>query len=143
MKDERTRAFDLDAPVRRYITKKLIAVEHDSTVQDAASRMVEFGISSLAVLRDREVVGFFTDADIKERVVAAGRSPAVPVSEIMTTELITADVTEPIRRILDLMSDHRIKHVLITEHESIVGIITLRDVVDMERRRLETYIAGE
>lgn len=143
MKNERTQAFDLDSPVRRYITKKLIGVEHDETVQDAAGRMVEFGISSMAVLRDDEVVGFFTDADIKERVVAAGKPPSVPVSEIMTTELITADVTEPIRRILDLMSDHRIKHVLVTEQGSIVGIITLRDVVDMERRRLETYIAGE
>ncbi len=134
---------EFDMPVRRFVTKRLIGVEKETSIQEGVAKMVDFNISSLAVLEDEEVVGFVTDADIKERVVAQDRSANEPVSKIMTTELITADINTTIRAVLAIMSRHKIKHILITEKEKTVGIITLRDLETMDRQKFETYIARD
>jgi CBS domain-containing protein len=104
--------------------------------------MVEFQVGSLVVY-DEQVVGFFTQGDIIERVVARGLSSAEPVDRIMTRELITADIDTPAHEVLELMQQHQIRHVLITEGERITGLFSLRDLIDMERQLFETAISRE
>jgi signal-transduction protein with cAMP-binding, CBS, and nucleotidyltransferase domain len=133
----------LDVPVRRYVTKKLIGVEKDTSIQNSVARMVDFDISSLTVTEGENVVGFLTDSDIKRRVVAGGVSPSEPIESVMTRDLITADINSTVKDVLAVMSEHSIKHVLITEESGIVGILTLRDIEDVGRQKLETYIARE
>jgi signal-transduction protein with cAMP-binding, CBS, and nucleotidyltransferase domain len=133
----------LDVPVRRYVTKKLIGVEKDTSIQNSVARMVDFDISSLTVTEGENVVGFLTDSDIKRRVVAGGVSPSELIESVMTRDLITADINSTVKDVLAVMSEHSIKHVLITEESGIVGILTLRDIEDVGRQKLETYIARE
>ncbi len=133
----------LDVPVRRYVTKKLIGVEKDTSIQKSVARMVDFDISSLTVTEGENVVGFLTDSDIKRRVVAGGVSPSEPIESVITRDLITADINSTVKDVLAVMSEHSIKHVLITEEGEIVGILTLRDIEDVGRQKLETYIARE
>lgn len=133
----------LDVPVRRYVTKKLIGVEKGRTIQESVARMVDFDISSLTITERDKVVGFLTDSDIKQRVVAGGVSSSEPIESVMTTNLITADINSTVKETLAVMSEHSIKHVLITDGEEIVGILTLRDIEDVGRQKLETYIARE
>jgi CBS domain-containing protein len=104
--------------------------------------MVEFQIGSLVVYNEK-VVGFFTQGDIIERVVATGLSYSEPVSKIMTRELITADIDTPVHEVLELMQQHQIRHVLITEDGRIIGLFSLRDLIDWERQLFETTIASE
>jgi CBS domain-containing protein len=143
VKPEALRQEQLKTPIREYVTKKLVAVDIGKTIREAAQKMVEFGISSIAIEDEGAICGFITDTDLKEKVVAAGRSPAEEVKEIMTTDLITADINDSVDQILRLMADNKIKHVLIRENKEITGIITLRDVQDISRQKLETYIARE
>jgi len=135
--------LEFDSPIRRFVTKRLIGVDKEVSIRDAVSKMVDFNISSMTVLEGEEVIGFFTDADIKERVVARGLSCQEPVNDIMTTDLITADINFSIREVLEIMSKHGIKHILVTEQRKTVGIITLRDLETMDRQKFETYIARE
>lgn len=130
-------------PIREYVTKKLIAVGADASIREAARRMVQFDISSVVIGNNDSVVGFLTDADLKSRVVAAGLDASRPVSDIMTTDLITADIDAAVEEVMELMARHRIKHVLVTEQDEIIGIMTLRDLVNIERQKLETFIARE
>ena len=130
-------------PIREYYTSKLIGVSANSTIREAAQRMTEFGVSSLVVEQDGKVVGFFTDSDLKSRVVAAGLETEKPVSDIMTRNLVTAPADTEVSQALATMARHRIKHLLVTESDQIVGVVTLRDLVDPERQKLETQIARE
>jgi CBS domain-containing protein len=143
MKEKVREAIRLDVPVRRYVTKKLIAVEKGTSIQESAGRMVEFDISSLAVVEKGKVTGFITDSDIKKRVVAGGVDVREPIDTVMTTDLITADINTGVGEIMEIMAENTIKHVLITEGEKTVGVITMRDIEDVSRRKLETYIARE
>ncbi|MBS3781160.1 MAG: CBS domain-containing protein [Candidatus Thermoplasmatota archaeon] len=135
--------YDVDMPIRSFVTKRLIGVRSENSVQEAAEKMVEFKTGSLIVIEDDEVVGFLTDGDIKKKVVAEGLKPDMPVKEIMVEDLITADISTDIKEVLELMAEKNIQHVLIEEDDDIVGIVTFRDLIDIERQKLETYISRE
>ncbi len=135
--------YDMEHPIRTFVTKRVIGVKPETTVQEAAKRMVEFNISSLTVVDEEEIVGFFTDGDIKKRVVAEGLTPDIPVKEIMTTDLITADIGMDVKDVLELMADKNIKHMLVEEKGEIVGILTFGDLIDIQKQKLETYISRE
>lgn len=135
--------YDIELPIRNFVTKRVIGVDINSTVQEAAQRMVEFNVSSLVVLKNDEIVGFFTDGDIKEKIVARGKKPEKPVSEIMNRDLITADIGIGVKDALTMMADKNIKHLLVEEKDEIVGILTFRDLIDIDKHRLETHISRE
>ncbi|MFP4170711.1 MAG: CBS domain-containing protein [Methanomassiliicoccales archaeon] len=133
---------DLDEPVRNMVTKKLIGVEAGTSIQEGAGRMVEFGIGSLVVTEGGKVVGLITDSDIR-RLIASGMSVDTRAEEVMTEDPVTADINTPVKDALEIMYRRRIKHLLITEEGEIEGIVTLRDLEDLDRLRLETYISRE
>ncbi|WP_148882033.1 CBS domain-containing protein [Thermococcus aciditolerans] len=135
--------MDGDAPIKVYMTRKLIGVSPDDSVKRACEVMVEFDIGSLVVVEENRVVGFFTKSDIIRRVVIPGLSNGTPVREIMSGELITVDANTPVRDVLNLMAKKGIKHMLIEEDGEIVGIFSLSDLLTASRRRLETAIAAE
>ncbi|AEC51556.1 inosine-5'-monophosphate dehydrogenase related protein [Pyrococcus sp. NA2] len=136
--------MDMKAPIKVYMTKKLLGVKPNTTVQEASKLMMEFDVGSLVVIDDEgNVVGFFTKSDIIRRVVVPGLSYDVPVEKIMTKDLITVDANTPLGEVLKKMSEHRIKHILIEEEGKIVGIFTLSDLLEASRRRLETAISTE
>lgn len=133
----------LDIPIRRFVTKRFIGVSKDSTIQDAASQMVEFNISSLGIVDDENVIGIVTDTDFKKKALAEGRSPKEPVHKIMTSDLITADINSTVRDVLELMYKEKIKHILVTEGGEIMGITTLSELEELDLNGLETLIARE
>ncbi|WP_456394282.1 CBS domain-containing protein [Thermococcus sp.] len=135
--------METKAPIKVYMTRKLIGVGPEDSIKKACEVMVEFDIGSLVVVERGRVVGFFTKSDIIRRVVIPGLLNTTPVREIMTSDLITADVNTPVKDVLDIMAKKGIKHILIEENGEIVGIFSLRDLLDASRRKLETAIAVE
>ncbi len=135
--------MDTNAPIKVYMTRKLIGVEPEDSIKRACEIMVEFDIGSLVVVEDGKVIGFFTKSDIIRRVVIPGLPNTTPVREIMSSELISVDSNNPLREVLDLMAKKGIKHMLIEEGGEIVGIFSLSDLLTASRRRLETAIAAE
>ncbi|ANF23430.1 cyclic nucleotide-binding/CBS domain-containing protein [Thermococcus piezophilus] len=131
------------APIKVYMTRKLIGVAPDDTVKRACEVMVEFDIGSLVVVEEGRVVGFFTKSDIIRRVVIPGLPNTTPAKDIMSSELIAVDENTPLREVLDLMAKKGIKHMLIEEKGKIVGIFSLSDLLTASRRKLETAIAAE
>ncbi len=135
--------MERNAPIKVYMTRKLIGVSPGDSVKQACEIMVEFDIGSLVVIEDDRVVGFFTKSDIIRRVVIPGRPNSTPVRDIMSGELISVNSNTPLREVLDLMAKKGVKHVLIEDNGRIVGIFSLSDLLTASRRRLETAIAAE
>ncbi|MFP4175988.1 MAG: CBS domain-containing protein [Candidatus Brocadiia bacterium] len=135
--------YDMQVPIRAFITRRLVGVQSDLTVQQAARRMTEFNISSIVVMEDDNIVGLLTDTDLKTRVIAEGKGPETPIRDVMTHELVAADVDTAVSEVLSIMADKNIKHVLITENGEYVGMVTFRDLIDIELHTLETYISRE
>lgn len=136
--------MEMRAPIKVYMSRKLIGVKPGDTVKRAGEVMTEFDIGSLVVVDEEGyVVGFLTKGDIIRRLVVPGLPNTTPVREIMTKELVTVSAETPLREVLDIMSKKGIKHILIEEEGRITGIFSITDLLEASRRKLETAIATE
>ncbi len=121
--------------------RKVLTTDADSTVLEAARFMMEHRIGAVPVLRNGELVGIFSERDIMNRVVAAGRAPGTTkVSEVMTSNPKTVGMDETIENCLFMMREFGFRHVLITDDKNVKGLVSLRDILlryvgEQERER--------
>jgi CBS domain-containing protein len=128
--------------------RETFSVNADQTVLEAAHYMAEKNIGAVAVLRNNELVGIFSERDIMGRVVAAAKDPAkTRVAEVMTANPVVADIGDSLENCMVLMKQHGFRHLPICEGKQIRGLISLRDILlrdltekDNEVRMMRAYI---
>jgi CBS domain-containing protein len=119
-----------DIFVGRLMSSPVRTVSRETSTQEAARKMSENGIGSVIVVGDdNDLEGILTATDFV-RLGADGRPAAeTPVSEYMSTEVITTAANDDIRDVADLMIDHGFHHVpVVDEAEGVVGIVTTTDL---------------
>jgi CBS domain-containing protein len=79
--------------------------------------------------------GIVTDRDLRERVIALGRSPDDPVATIMTTPLVTISPEAFVVEAVLEMSRRGIHHLLVVEGGQPLGVITGDDLLRLEASR--------
>jgi CBS domain-containing protein len=110
--------------------RKVYSIEAGRTVLEAARFMMEHNIGALPVLRDGELAGIFSERDVMNRVVAAGRQPAyTTVSEVMTPNPRAVHLDETVQECLFIMEEFGFRHLPIVEGKELKGLVSLRDVV--------------
>ncbi|MBD3173525.1 CBS domain-containing protein [Candidatus Bathyarchaeota archaeon] len=117
--------------VQGVMTKDLIKISSENTIENAALLMTRYGISSLIVDNDTQVVGILTERDVLTRVVACGINPGeIKVESVMTSDLITIDRGATVDEASQLMLKNRIKKLPITDPKTgkILGILSLTDI---------------
>ena len=115
------------------MTRKLVTVSAEATVDDAVKTMRERGISSLVVEPGTEddQWGIITRHDVLSRVAQVGRSSSeTRVGEVATKPVISVPMHEPISGCVDLMMKHDIRRLLVELDGRIVGIATETDLVN-------------
>ena len=119
-----------------------------TTLADSVHLLVQHGIGAVVVVEDENPVGIFTERDLLRFM--ATEEPDLNetlVSELMTRELVTATPGDGVADAMDTMRVKRIRHLPIMEDGEMVGIVSVRDVLDALRRatqeeneHLKTYI---
>ena len=105
-------------------------INPDNTVYEAIKKMADLNIGALLVMEDRHLMGIISERDYRNKVILKGRtSKTTLVREIMTSELITVKVTDQINICMQLMTDQHIRHLPVLENSSVVGVISIGDVV--------------
>lgn len=116
--------------VRHIMTKNIISVKDSASIVTAASVMVDNDIGSIVVTKSGNPVGIVTEKDIVKECCAKKLCGGdLKVEEVMSAPLITIDADASLGEAAMLMSDNRIRRLLVTEKGKIVGIITERDVL--------------
>jgi CBS domain-containing protein len=130
--------------VRELIRAKPLVCPPGTTVQDAARRMMDAGVTCTVVdLGDR--LGIVTERDIRTRVVAAGASPETPISEVMSAPAWTVAADRTGTEALLEMLDHGVRHLPVLDAgRRLIGVLDDVDLMASERRapfRLRAQIA--
>ncbi len=116
--------------ISQIMTKEIISVDFMAPVSEAASIMVRNEIGAVVVTKDDSPVGIITEVDILKRCcIGKACSEELKTNEIMTKALITIDINAAIGEAARLMSDKKIRRLLVTENGKIVGIVTEKDVL--------------
>jgi CBS domain-containing protein len=110
--------------------RRVYSIDADKTVLEAARFMMEHSIGALPVLRNGELVGIFSERDVMNRVVAAGRMPGTThVAEVMTPNPRGVDTEETVEECLFLMKEFGFRHLPIVTGKELKGLVSLRDLL--------------
>jgi CBS domain-containing protein len=115
-----------------------------ASVLDAARLMAERRVGAVAVLEEADLVGLFTERDLLNRVVALSRDPqSVTLAEVMTADPKTIGDEQPLVDALDIMFDHRVRHLPVLDAGGhLVGVMSFRDVPAAYRVLRERWVSA-
>jgi CBS domain-containing protein len=119
------------AEITQRIQRDVALAPQTSMALAAARIMSERFIGSVAVTDESgRVRVLFTERDLMKRVVAEGRDPAsTPLKDVMRTDIVTVGAGESVERCLDLMRQHRSRHLMVFDNGEFRGLVSLRDLV--------------
>ncbi len=128
------------ADISHRIERMVAVLDENKTALDAARLMSERFIGSVVVTGSATVKGIFTERDLMKHVIAAGLDPAaVKLKDAMRRDLVTVPPDENVERCLELMKQNQCRHLLVFDGSEFVGIVSLRDLVQLmldEKERL-------
>lgn len=128
---------------------KVVTVAPETSIQEAMRVLVEHAIGAL-VVTDGAIHGIISERDLlRWGAESIERLLTARVRDLMTTELITAGPDADIQGVMDVMVEQRIRHLPIVDRGQMIGIISIGDVVnalrqkvEVENRYLHAYIEG-
>ena len=142
------------ATVKQLISSKSnrtnYSVECTDTVLKALEVMANANIGAVLVTENEKIVGIFTERDyVKKGELKGHTAKETHVRDLMTEQMITVTTDTSVDHCMGLMRDYKIRHLPVVEHDKLIGLVSMRDVVAvlMEDREstikgLENYILG-
>ena len=131
-------------------TPDVFAVSPDASVLDAIRLMAEKGVGAVLAMQGPRLCGIVSERDYARKVVLQGRSSSnTPVRDIMTSNVVTVGPNHTVERCMQIVTEHRIRHLPVAEGDAIVGVISIGDLVKaviedqkVELDQLQRYIAS-
>jgi CBS domain-containing protein len=110
--------------------RELFTTVPEATVQEALEVMASKRISSLPVTRGADLVGILSERDYIRQAVPKRVAPwDVLVKDIMTAHVIAVSSNTTIRECMELMSRHRFRHLPVVDDKTLVGMLSISDIV--------------
>jgi CBS domain-containing protein len=125
-------------------------IKSDDTVFEALKIMADKHLGALLVMDDEQLVGIVSERDYARKVILRGLfSHATSVSEIMSTNVVCAQLDQGVDECMALMTDKRVRHLPVLDQGKVVGVVSIGDLVKAviaEQKfvieQLEHYISG-
>jgi CBS domain-containing protein len=121
---------DLFPTILDLMTKRIVTIEMDDTLKDAADIMVNKRIGSAIVTDDGKVVGILTEHDFV-KAFTTGDGNGKLVKDIMSRPVISIDRTGSIFEACELMKKNQIKKLVVMEEGKLLGVITTTDLAEI------------
>jgi CBS domain-containing protein len=106
----------------------VVTVSANDTFAQAASVLKAKRISSVVVMKGDKPTGIVTERDVVNLVADGADPSAVRVGDRMATDLAVAEPRQDVADAARLMASRRIRHLPVTDHGRLVGIISIRDL---------------
>jgi len=122
----------LALPLRSLLRREPVTCAEGETLEAALQRMHEAGIGAIVIVDGRNrASGIFTERDLLKLMPTAPMK--APITEVMVRGPLSLPGHTPSYEAALLMMEHRIRHVLVTEDEQLVGVVSERDLFSLQR----------
>ena len=137
------------AAIGRQVTRDVVTLSASAPMTEAARLMEEHRIGSIAVRDGEAIVGLVTERDLMRAVCVLGSSPGAPIRAAMRREIPSVDPSSSETEVASVMREHTTRHLLVEEGGTVVGVISMRDIIQLmidEKEhligQLQAYIEG-
>jgi len=129
---------------------KVLTVSGQVSVLEAIGIMSEANVGAVVIQDGDQPGGIFTERDYLRKIALKGLSSSnTLVSDVMSSPLITVELSDAIRDAMETMTERRCRHLVVKDNGKMVGIVSLGDLVknmllakEAEVEQLSSYISG-
>ena len=138
------------AQILKYKGSRVVRADPQTSVADAARALARERIGAMVVIdADQTLRGILSERDIVRGLAEHGAALLErPIAEVMTSDVITCGLERGLEAVMADMTDHRIRHLPVVEDGTLVGIVSIGDLVKYqldelktERKALRDYIS--
>ena len=127
---------------------EIITIRPNDSVYVALQVLATYNVGALPVVSSEGLMGIFSERDYARKVALKGlKSESTEVHEVMSEHVICVEPTHSVLDCMQLMSDKKIRHLPVMEHDRLVGILSIGDLVkaiieaqQFQIEQLEQYI---
>ena len=138
---------------RKLVTKlsnrQCFTLTEKDTLKTASEKIQKHNVGVMPVLseQDKSVIGIISERDLARYICRNEFKSDLPVTKIMTKNIISCDLNTSVTQLMEKISSHKIRHILIIEEKKLLGIVSIGDVVNHiieqykdENRHLRDFI---
>jgi CBS domain-containing protein len=139
-------------PVRELLKthNPLWSLKPQDSVYEALKILSDHDVGALMVMDQGKLVGILSERDYTRKIALAGKaSKETQVSDIMTAKVLTVAASTRAEDCMALMSQKKIRHLPVMDGDKVLGMISIRDLLDeiitdqeATINQLQTYIAS-
>jgi CBS domain-containing protein len=111
------------------MTRRLVSIDANKTVREAVQMMTDLKLGSLLVKRGNELIGILEETDIMRNLLAKDLNAyVVKVEAVMSIPFVIGEEKTD-DDASDLMIKQNVRRLVVSDGNSIVGLISMRDLV--------------
>ncbi|MBE0551354.1 MAG: CBS domain-containing protein [Ignavibacterium sp.] len=121
--------------------REVFTVQSGSTIKDTVNYMASKGVGLVPVMKGEILIGVFSERDLVKRVIAKDKDLFLTlVNDVMSTSLVIAKIDESNESVLAKMKEAKTRHILIIDNEKLVGVLSLRDLLEIDLNQCKTTV---
>ena len=116
----------------------------DDTVQEMADRLAHKKIGAIVIVGGGgSVIGIISERDLIRVIAQRGADAlSMPVSEVMTREVVVCSEATSVDDIMEMMTNGRFRHLPVVEESRLVGIVSIGDIVKHHIAEVELEVSA-
>jgi len=121
-----------NVPVEEFTTPNPVTAGEDLPVDELRRLMQEHGVRHLPIVRDGRIVGIVSDRDVRVALgLGEGQRIQVRAADLMATDLLTVNATQPLDEVAFAMSDRKLGSAIVNDQQGeFLGIFTVTDALN-------------
>lgn len=126
--------------VKDIMTKEVITVKPDSTIDTVTQKMVHHKISSIIVVEQKTPIGIISERDFVTKILAKGmKKKGLVARDVMSSPLLTLKPNDSIMNAMRMMQQNKVRHFVVVDGDSLKGIVTETDLVKGEGEYIKAH----
>ena len=121
---------------RQLVTKlsdrQCFTLTEKDTLKTASEKLQKYNVGVMPVLseQDKNVIGIISERDLARYIYRDEFKSDLSVVKIMTKDIISCNLNTSVTQLMEIISNHKIRHIPIIEEKKLLGIVSIGDVVN-------------